>query len=223
MKALSYILLFSLVFLGACKKAEQPNFHYEYFGLQQNRYVIYDVVSILHDEQVGVHDTSNYQIKTVWKEVYIDNEGREAREYYRYYRSTSSDDWQVQDVWTGIIDGARAELIEENQRKVKLVFAPSLQKEWDANAYNILGTQDCYYRDIHKDTTLNNVFIDSTVVVVQDDPLPSLVDTIYAYEMYAKNIGLVYKHDDERYFDFGVPLAREGHEFYMTYNSHGFE
>lgn len=222
MKSAFYLILCSVILLS-CKKNEEPNFHFEYFGMSEGRYVIYDVVSIFHDEDLGVHDTSYYQLKTKWGEFYTDNEGRVGREFYRYTRSTPSDPWTFSDLWTGIIDGIRAELIEENQRKVKLIFSPTLKKEWDANNYNILGEQNCYYRDIHGDTTLNGITLDSTLVVVQDDDAPNLVEDDNAYEMYAKNIGLVYKLEYDKHFDIGNPIVQYGTELYVTYNTHGIE
>ena len=74
------VLLFAITFIGllSCKKTTAPNFHYEYFGYEQGRYVIYDVLDITHStEAIIEHDTLRYQLKTVWGDPYIDNEDRE--------------------------------------------------------------------------------------------------------------------------------------------------
>lgn len=215
------LLLFGLSFV-ACKKTPVPNFHREYFGLTEGRYVIYNVTDILHDEALGKHETLSYQLKTVWMDTIIDNEGRIAREFHRFKRATPSDPWQISDVWTGIIDGIRGELIEENQRKVKLVFAPTLLKGWDANAYTMLGEQECYYRNIHKDTIINGIELDSTLVVEQGDYV-SFIDTLRSYEVYAKHIGLVYKHHKDCHYDFFKPIPLEGTESYYQFVSAGYE
>ena len=217
-----YALTTVLVVLAACKQDPPPNFHYEYFGLEEGRYVIYDVVEVDHDDAIGVHDTTKYQLKTVWGGDYIDNEGRTAKEFRRYTRPTSADNWQYTDLWTGIYDGIRGELIEENQRVVKLVFAPTLSKQWDANAYNPMAEQNCYYRDIHKDTTINSVTFDSTVVV-EIDRFDSFIDSVHKYEMYAKNVGLIYKHFVDNHYQFGSSTVINGKEIYYTYVSHGYE
>lgn len=220
---LYYLLLTApLILLMGCKKTKLPNFHREYFGLMEGRYVIYDAIEITHDDAIDVHDTVVFQLKTVWGDTVTDNQGRIAREFFRYKRNTSSDPWVLTDVWTGIIDGIRAELIEENQRVVKLVFAPTLDKSWDANAYNMYNELDCYYRDIHQDTTLNGVLVDSTLVVEQDNFI-SLIDTVRKYEMYAKNIGLVYKHWTDNHYQFTSDSVIEGTEIYYTYVETGFE
>jgi len=211
-----------LVVITSCKQDEPPNFHFEYFGLEEGRFVIYDVLEVDHDHAIGVHDDTMYQLKTVWGVEYIDNQGRTAREFLRYTRPTSNDPWVFKDLWTGVYDGIRAELMEENQRTIKLVFAPTLYKQWDANAYNMGEEQDCYYRDIHQDTIINSYPFDSTLVV-EIDQFYSHIDTVRKYEMYAKNVGLIYKHYVDNHYQFAGPEVITGKEIYYTYSSHGYE
>jgi hypothetical protein len=219
------LVIAALLLLGGCKKNPEPDFHYDYFGLEQGRYVIYDVIDITHDDALDQHDTVLYQLKTYWAGEYIDDQGRTAREFWRYTRGTPTGAWVLQDVWTGIIDGIRAELIEENQRKVKLIFAPTLQKMWDANAYNMQGELECYYRDIHQDTIINGTSFPSTVVVEQENS-NSLIDTVRMYEMYAKNVGLVYKYSKDIHFQYDSIQGWYldiGKELYYNYVTTGFE
>lgn len=219
-----YLLLFLLlqVVLFSCKQEEAPDFHFEYFGLEEGRYVIYDVMEIEHDKNLGKHDTVRYQIKTYWADTYVDNEGREGREFHLYRRDSVSGTWMLTDVWYGLYDGIRAELVEENERRVKLVFAPTLSKEWDANAYNMNDELPCYYRAIHGDTTLSGVYLDSTLVVEQQSN-NNLIDSVRQYEMYAKHIGMVYKHFRDNTYQIGNTEVYYGNEVYWKYVSHGYE
>lgn len=212
----------------SCKKTETPNFHFEYFGYESGSYVIYDVVEITHDKQVEQHDTLHYQLKTKWGEEFIDNEGRSGKEYLRFTRTNDSEPWVLTDKWHGIIDGIRAELVEENQRLIKLVFSPTLYKEWDLNAYNVNGEASSYYRNIHQDTTINGVLIDSVLTVEYDEGYSSKIDSVNSYEMYAKGIGLIYKHYINNHFQFLVngqvdPEVNIGRELYFSYKSSGKE
>lgn len=218
-----FLAICVLTMVPSCKKQKAPDFHFEYFGLETGRYVIYDVMEITHDKDLSIeHDTIRYQLKTLWTGEYIDNEGRVTSEFRRFKRNTPSDPWALSDIWTGLYDGIRGELIEENQRTVKLVFAPSLNKQWDANAYNTQGELDCYYRRIHKDTIVNNIGFDSTVTVEQDD-FTSLIDTVRKYEVYGKYVGLLYKHSKENHYNFSDPEPQKGTEVYYIYVSHGYE
>ena len=226
MTKISYFLLFA-VFTGlvlGCAKNPAPKFHYEYFGLEEGRYVIYDVVEIQHDADINQHDTLRYQLKTYWADTFIDNEGRTAREFKRFVRATANDPWVLQDTWTGIIHGIHAELVEENQRVLKMVFAPTLAKSWNANAYNLSPEQLCSYRDIHQDTTIDNTFFDSTLVVQQESY--TIIDTVERYDMYAKHIGLIYKHERDLHYQINASFQiylNVGTERYYRFVSTGIE
>ena len=112
--------------------------------------------------------------------------------------------------------------VEENQRKVKLVFAPTLNKLWDANAENMEAEMMCYYKNIHKDTVVNGVSFDSTVVVEQNN-FTSLIDTVRMFEVYAKGIGLVHKYSKDNHWQFGSSQIVQGSEMYYEYVSSGYE
>tara|TARA_B110000285_G_C15076718_1_gene591176 strand:- start:782 stop:1462 length:681 start_codon:yes stop_codon:yes gene_type:complete len=218
------ILLFTFTFVGlvSCKKTPAPDFHYKYFGYEQGRYVIYDVLDITHStEAIIEHDTSRYQLKTVWGDLYVDNEGREGREFLRYFRDSSIGSWNLIDVYYGVYDGIRAELVEENQRKIKLVFAPTSSKAWDANIYNLEEALECYYDKIHQSYSVNGSSFDSTLIVEQADEV-NFIDTIRKYEVYAKNVGLIYKYSKENDYQF-QSIPDNGKEYYLTYVTHGLE
>lgn len=201
MTKIGYFLLFAVltVLTIGCSKNPTPNFHYEYFGLEEGRFVIYDVIEIQHDADINQHDTLRYQLKTYWADTFVDNEGRIAREFKRFVRPTATDPWVLQDTWTGLIHGNHAELVEENQRILKMVFAPTLAKSWNANAYNMNAEQLCSYRDIHRDTTINATFFDSTLVVEQAS-YNSIIDSVQRYDVYAKRVGLIYKFERDLHY-----------------------
>lgn len=217
-----FIVTVLVLLFSSCKKENEPiYFHREYFGMEEGRFVIYDATEITHDAQLGQHDTVNYELKTVWGPVYINNEGESTREFHRYKRMNSSEDWAFLDLWTGRIDGIRAELVEENQRIVKLVFSPTEEKVWNANEYNMYEEQECYYSNIHEPFTINNIQIDSTLKVnIQYNA--NFIDSVDIYERYAKNIGLVYKHYKDNHYQFTDEVYL-GNELYLEYKSSGVE
>ncbi|MFT6243536.1 MAG: hypothetical protein ACJAXI_000298 [Crocinitomicaceae bacterium] len=227
----SYIYLIlgvlTISLFSACSKTPTPNFHQAYFGMEAGRYVIYDVVEIKHDKALEQHDTLYYQLKTKWDKTYIDDEGRNGREFLRFTRASSTGTWTLQDKWHGLIDGIRAELIDENQRKVKLVFSPTFYKQWNANAANADGEKDRYYSKLHSDTTINGVYMDSTLTVTTYFP-PNGIRDYEDYEIYAKGIGLVYKHFKynnffQIQFDGEENEVDEGNELYYHFIESGIE
>lgn len=188
-----FILTF-ILFIFSCKKEIQEVYssNQNYFGLEQGRFCIYDVYEMNHDDAINVHDTIHYQLKTWIDSIYIDNEGRTNHQFKRYTRANDSTNWTLKDVYVSLINGNNGELVEENQRKVKLVFPIKLNTTWNPNAYNNLGEESSTYSRVHQPLLINGYNFDSTSMVLQKDFF-SLVDCRKQWEIYAANVGLVYK------------------------------
>ncbi|MFT5581382.1 MAG: hypothetical protein ACI9G9_000632 [Psychromonas sp.] len=226
-----YFLLFfffGLLLFTSCKKEDeelgQPsNLHADYYQTTKGAFVIYQATEMTHDDAVGQHDTIEYQLKTVVSDIFIDNEGREANEFLRYKSYDEGVTFYLSDVYTTIVNGPRVELVEENQRIIKLFLPPSLNVEWNINAFNSRPEKKAYYEAIHQSYQVGNLSFDSTLNVVEQK-LYSLVDYRQQYEVYAKGIGLVKKYfKDLRINDFDTLDAQRGNEIYYNVLSHGVE
>lgn len=219
----AFILLFAAIF--GCKKEKTTiNMHLNYFGLIPGRYVVYDVQEMYHDVDLIIpHDTLTYQLKTYIGTEYIDNFGRTAREFRRYKRNDNTQDWTLSDVWTAIIDNYNAELVEENQRIVKLVFAPTSDKSWNPNAFNGYDPLTYSYSKLHKPMTIGSLSFDSTITVDQEN-FTSMIDHRTKYETYAANVGLVKKwYKDLTIAGFDSTNVKKGTEIFYTCIEYGFE
>jgi hypothetical protein len=184
-----------LIALVACKKeTTSVNFHEDYFPITQGHFVTYSVREVYIDAQSAIYDTTEYFLKAVVGDPITDNEGRVAHRYNRYVSQSANGPWTLQDIWTTLLDGNRVELIEENQRTIKLVLSPGKYKQWDANAYNMDPELDCYYRDLHLPAAINGFAFDSTVTVEQASDTNNVVLFRRKYEQYAKGVGMYYKH-----------------------------
>lgn len=222
-KLLLIPMLMATFIFSSCKK-DKPNldFQTEYFGLEEGRFVEYDVTYMFHDSLLGKHDTIHYQLRTLVEDTVIDNVGRVARKFYRYQRKDASKPWLVKDLWTAIIEGDRAELVEENQRLIKLVFIPTEDKEWNINAFNNLGDMSAHYSGLNKAQTINGMDFASTVTVEQED-YKTLIDTRRKYEVYAKGVGMVYKYYKNLNFKFGSTKPIKGEEYYYSVINYGVQ
>lgn len=203
----------------SCKKqAPPPNFHYSYFDLTPGRYIDYDVMEIAHDvTQFIKHDTTVYQLRTLIGDTVIDNEGRIARKFLRFKRTNASESWVQTDIWTTIISGNRAELVEENQRIIKLVFAPTITKEWNINVFNMFPEKNVYYDAIHDSKTIGSLTFDSTLVVEIEVNDPNFIEYKRQFEVYAKGVGLVRKfHKDISIVNFDTLNVTKGTETFYT-------
>lgn len=224
----SFLILISIIALTvtSCKKkkVETPKMYTNYFGLIEGRYVIYDVQEMFHDIAVSPqHDTNFYQLKTVIGSETTDNQGRIVREFKRYKRKSTTDQWVFSDLWSAVIDNNKAELVEENQRIIKLVFAPTSDKKWNPNAFNMMDSLNYYYSNIHKPYNLPNISFDSTLTVSNDNFF-SLIDYKIDNYKYAANIGLVSKtYKDLTIANFDTLDVRKGSEIHYKCIGYGFE
>ena len=215
-----------LVGFQSCEKdtPETIDFDYAYYDLTPGRFCIYNVVDIEHDEnQLVKHDTIYYQLKTIIGDTFVDNAGRITRKFLRYTRDSIQEAWVLKDVWTTLIDNYKAELVEENQRIVKLVFKPTLDKVWNINMFNTGTKINAKYAFIDQDYTIGNQDYTNTLKVdIQN--FFSLVDDRVKYEIYAKNIGLIYKYfKDNSISNFDKNNIKKGKELYYTIDSYGIE
>lgn len=216
-------LLIAVAFFFSCKKENSTvNLHLDYFGYKQGRFVVYDATEINHLSD-GSSDTSTYQLKTLIGDTVHDNSGRVGHKFFRYKRLNASEAWSLKDVWFIILADNRGELVEENERIVKLVFAPTTDKVWNGNAYNTNPYMEYSYDDIHAPFSINGIQLDSTVKVVQEDVF-NLIYWRKKHEVYAKNIGMVKKHYQHlNISNFDITNISTGKELFMNMVEYGVE
>ncbi len=208
----------------ACKKTEvEPvDMNYDYFPLQKGTYQIYDVeeINYLSNGQVN---TSIYQLKTVIGDTFIGNGGQLNYEFKRFKRANELEEWTYSDLWTTARFNNNLELVEENERKVKLVFPFGKNKSWNENAYNTLDPIVCKYEDLFVEKQFNGLAVGKTVTVRQEDEF-NLIMYRKKYEIYQKGIGLVkkhYQHYDISNFD--TTNIQMGKAVYYSIVSYGVE
>jgi len=218
-------LLFLLV-LPSCKKDKGNTtalpLNQHFFGLIPGNFVIYDVIEIKHDDNAMIkHDTTYYQLKTLIGDTVSDNQGRVARKFFRSKRPNMFSPWVITDLWTTIIQQNNAELVEENQRKVKLVFPITATKFWNTNQYNALENEEAYYDFIFQQKTINGLSFDSTVRVEQMNER-NLIAYKRKYDEYAANVGMIRKvYKDLSIMNFDTLNVKFGTEIFMEIIDYG--
>lgn len=116
----------------------------------------------------------------------------------------------------------RAELIEENQRKVKLIFEPTALKTWDINQFNMDEKRIASFDSIDVARTYGNLNFSKTLVVIEQT-YNTLIDRISKYEIYARGVGMIYKVDKDLKYNFGETIPNKGTEYYYQITRHGIE
>ncbi len=194
---------------------EEPiDLGYDFFPNNIGTFIEYEVDSLNHDL---VNDTTHFFLREVLVEEFVDNEGQLAVRVERYKRTSSNDDWTISDVWVQKRTTTTAERVEENLRFVRLAFPINQQQSWNGNAYNTLGAWEHSYQNVYETQMYNGLVFHNTITVMQVDNV-NLIDQEQATEVYARDIGLIYKKFVDLSFQFGTVT---GIEMTMSVTNYG--
>ena len=227
---MKFILLFILsIHLASCEKTvnipEKENFSsdIDYFGIKKGNFIEYLVTHIVHDDEVDIHDTLQFKFKTSIGDTFLDNQDRRASKFFCYTWNDINDTWKIKDVWSAIIDGKNAILVEENQTLVKLSFPLKLSTQWNPSIYSTVNNEMYNYTAIHKPFKINSYYFDSTISVLQNNYY-TMVDYKRQTETYAKNIGMISKYyKNLRIKNFDTLQIKKGEEWFYTLLKFGKE
>lgn len=191
-----FIIIITIVVIGfsSCKKDKtETNYEigYEYIPLQKGYEWIYQVDSIVYNDFTLTVDTFSYQIKEFIADLNISNNKNIECIIERSFRKNENQDWRLIDVWTSTRTNGTYEKNIENQRFVKFVFPVNYSQEWNVNAYNTEEKINASFDSIGYNIKINNKIYDNTVKSLILE-LTTLISEDLYYEIYAKNVGLVY-------------------------------
>jgi hypothetical protein len=213
--ALLFATITCIFAVGACvnKTEDLPlNTGQNFFPLKKGKYIVYDVDSITYDLlNAGQHtvdtDTASFQVKELVADTLKDAQGRPSYKIEYYTRKDASHTWLIRKVWFATRTDAGAERIEDNQRFVKLTFPIQNNTHWSCvrhldSATNLTIRSETLgkvyenwrsaYSNIDKPHTQGTKTFDSTLTVVHTD-FDAKTNKRYYKEIYARNVGLVYK------------------------------
>jgi hypothetical protein len=188
--------VFLLLANASCRKqtGDPVNMGYTYFPLDIGNWVEYRVDSISWD---GFFiptkvDTAVYFIREVIESEIVDNQGRPSVRIERYWRHADTAVWEIKDVWMGIRTPATFELVEENDRFVKLSFPVRKSARWNGNAYNLNGEELYVYDEAHLPAAFGSFSFDSTTTVIEINQ-NNLIEKKISKAKYATNVGMYYR------------------------------
>ena len=216
-KPLLYVL-FTFILgssLGSCNvgtlEPENADLGLEYFPLEVGRYIDYQVEDIQYT-LLNPPDTNRYQIRELIAEEFTDIEGNPAFRLERYRRIDANASWRLDSVWQAKRNNNQAIIIQNNRALIKLVFPLEEGIEWVGTAFFKNTKTDTVINNMTQDTTIQETFIgdryeiqrfnqpltlgsfsfDSTLTVIQKND-SNRVNIDRRKEVYAANVGLVYK------------------------------
>jgi hypothetical protein len=207
---ISFFLLLPILFF-ACERIVEtlaPN-DFDYYPTEVGKYRVYQIDSIVYDEYNCTVQTATYQIKEVTETTRTDGEGDVTFIIKRYFRRTSTDAWALYNIWTEKIEDNQLQRVEDNQRIIKMVSPMQEARRWDGIVYirrdtlvPIRGGSIDMFKDwddfvcesigsTFVDTISNIVYTDVAKIVQVDKT--NNIERRFSTEVYAKDIGLVYK------------------------------
>lgn len=191
-----------LVGLLSCNKTKNVELQYpdaqRYFPLNVGDFVVYDVIDTTYlfgNSKEG----KKYQLKVKIAEKLVDKSVLAKYTIERYKRNSTTDSWTLDSLWFVSYSNQKEIIMyEANKPFVKLISPIKSSTEWNGNKYNTLNEELYAYKNIEKPyPSASYSLFDSTVTVMQNQDFDNAIGYSYKYEVYAKNIGLIYKYFNE--------------------------
>jgi hypothetical protein len=203
-----------VAFLTSCKKEIIPNDDIElgkaYFPITKDYTIEYAIDSIIYNDFNKSTDTFSMQFKDVIGELFYDNEGRESYVVNRFRRQDDTYTWEDMMTYYATKTNFKVEVVENNLRMIKLVFPVKLKTAWAGNIYipaqiddalNWLWKWNYSYTSINQPFNTGKASFSNTIVVIgindsinNPEQFPnSIANKRYSKEVYAKNVGLIYR------------------------------
>jgi hypothetical protein len=241
-KSLPVILLAVIVSIAlfSCSKSRDDKYAGDYsrgyFPLDFGKYVIYDVDSTIWDDFLQVKSIHKYQMRYSVQDTFRDNENRLSYRLDVLIRNSDSLAWHPHRVLYVTPTASTLEYVEDNLRFIKLVFPITSTTSWKGNSLIPSADQDYtyffgwtyHYSNYTQPFNDGKVNFENTVTVSQVDEHtndPELqpgdyADKTYGYEVYAYDIGLVYREFTHWTYDPAVATFRKGYSVIMRAVDH---
>lgn len=210
----------------SCKKTEPYNsdLDHSYFPIVEGHYVEYHVLNITHDEDLNpVVDSTEYYLKVSVGEKILNNAGDSVNKLFFYLKPHIDSAYVLDKVNTIFNNGSQGIYNLDNQKYIKLAFPSRIGESWNMNAYNTFDVLNSEVVSKDYSGTSNGQAFNSLLKTQQLDFF-SLVDYQKAYEIYAKDIGLVEIYwKDLVINNFDTTDISRGEELYWKYLNSGVE
>jgi len=214
-------LVFILIIIASCNKKKDLSVPQastiDYYPLQIGSFFVYDVVQSKYD-LLGKYDTT-YQIKVVLQDSWIDLESNTSYKMFRYKKPQGTNDFVLDSLWhVKKVDSKNVVVTENNVPYLKLSMPLAKDKTWSGNLYN------SYPEQLYKVSSIGSAWgrYPNTATIIEKNA-SNLLFRDYSAEVYAENIGLVYKEIQNVKFEFGKGTINEGIVYKQTLSSYGLE
>lgn len=164
----------------------------DYFPLQTGNYYIYNIDETIYSEVAPVQNKI-YQMKVEVMDSFPTPDGTYTYVLSRMTRDNETDVWLDLDTWSTRANNLELVVNEGNTPYLKLVFPLHEGKEWNGNKYNNFGEDKYQLTSFGEPFELEETNFENTLTVTQENNDDVIVYHDIRKEVYAKDIGLVYR------------------------------
>lgn len=192
-----------------CKKETVNNVYLakDFYPLQIGFWQEYKVDSIIFSDFTDpiTIDTFSYFIKENIESKYKDLKGEDNYRIEQFKKNDNSSSYLINHIISVKQTSTNLQRVENDLRFIKLVFPAKKDLSWNGNIYiDVIdeATLEFYnpdkynweyiYSEVYHSFEINGFSFDSCITITQIDE-ENLFEKKYSKEIYAKNIGLVYK------------------------------
>jgi hypothetical protein len=223
-----YLLIGAVVLWVACSESESVKLpkSEEYFPMQVGRYWVYDVTQTAYSEVEPKMVISVFELKSEVIGAFENLNGGLTFVIHNSQRANAMQQWEYVDTWSARSDEFKAVITENDVPYIQLKFPLYKNKSWDGNELNTGDADEYVVESVGTIfTKSNNEPIDDCVVVNEE----SYIDFTYKderKEIYARNIGLVFKKKIQLEYCvdtncFGEQIIKRGEEWIQELKSYG--
>lgn len=173
-----------------------------FFPLQLGHANTYQVDSFVFNDFTETIDTYYYESQSVISDTFRDNLADLAYQWDFYQRRDSTRRWQLQK--RGFVNDNSPQDLHwflDNRRYIAFNWPVEEGKSWDGNAYNRSLRVNYTYHDVYENFDVGRKTYDSTVRVTKAEE-ESLINQFREFEVYAKDVGRIYRLKDSLNLDF---------------------
>lgn len=136
--------------------------------------------------------TTTYQLKEVIGDEFVGENGEKLNEVLRYVRPNGLEVFRLDSVFSVRKDENVVVKMEHNIPYVKFDFPIEEGKTWNGYLFNARPAKDFLAQDVNAAKSVGNTNFSRTITVIESQD-SSLVDKNLRYEVYADEVGLIYK------------------------------
>lgn len=199
--------------LTACKKEIKndygPDATRGYYPLIRGHYVTYDVDSILWNDYTRTVTPKHSQVRYTVVDTFTDLTKKLSYRIDVNYREADTSIWRIHSTFYATPEENALDVTHSNLRIRKLIFPVIDKNTWNGNAFVPTSDGDFQYyngwnyryEDVQQPYNNGRAYFENTISVPQADAKTgnpeidsfNYADRVFSKEIYAFNVGLVYK------------------------------